>query len=313
VSIHSRPAVYYGAGTGPGLYFSTEQGHVISLGMEGELRWAVRPDPTASRCSSTPAVTPDGSLFVAINGADGPRVWKLNAGNGATLGQTPPLALPTSDSSSVAVAGNLVYLGVTEPYPGLGALFVLDTNLNIRAAGIAQNEGVAAPPFVNGPFMYDGTLAGNLYKVNSVTTSPDPTFGIGGKAPIGEPMKTSLFAVQSGPTQVNLYAGTMHGRVYRILPTGFFDVFFDTAMFGGDGPIEGLVMVPSNAGHVAAFGAGRHFYEVATLNPLAPMVFPDRGLADGGFSTTPAYAAGSQTFAIGNRDGYCYTFPRVIP
>lgn len=313
VTIHSRPAIYFGNDTFGSLYFTTTMGHIISLTPDGVLRWVTWPDPTGHDCSSTPAVTADGSLFVAINGANGPRVWKLNSSNGFITGQSPPLGLPNSDCSSIAVGSNLVYVGVTKPFPSLGSLFVLDSNLVVRSTGIAQGEGVAAPPFVNGQFMFDGTLGGNLYKINSVTTNPDRTFGPGGHMSIGEPMATSLYAVERVPGQLELYTGTTAGRVYKVdVPNSLKTLVFDSAVYGPAAAIQGLVVVPSGTSQVMAFGAGHNFYELPLSNPASAFFIPDRGLPGSGFSTAPTYAGQSQVFGIGNLDGYVYTFPRVF-
>lgn len=309
VPIRSRPAIYFGNEPAASLYFTTVRGQIVSLHTDGTPRWVQWPEPTGHDCSSTPAITPDGDLFVAINTSIGPRVWKLNASTGALLGATPPLGLPMSTSSSIAVAGNLVYVGVVPPHPGMGSLFVLDTNLNVRAAGIAQNEGVIAPPFVNGMFMYDGTMSGNLYKVNSVTMNPDMTFGVGGFAPIGEPMATSLYAVQRVPGTVELYAGTAEGRVYHVDESGNYFLILDTMWFGEPAPIQGFAFAPSPSNPVLAFGAGHWFYEMPVDCPMCANVLLDSGTGDWGFSTAPTYGVASRFFAIGNLDGYLYTFP----
>lgn len=305
VPIRSRPAIYFGTEAVPSLFLTTGMGHIVSVALDGTVRWVAWPDPTATNCSSTPAVTPEGSVFVAINGAGGPRVWKMDAATGAVQGQTPPLGLPASDSSALSVANNLVYLGVTQPLPGQGSLIVLDTGLTVRASGIATGEGVLAAPFTRGQFMYDGTLAGNFYKVNSVTTAPEPTFGSGGRVSLGEPMTAGPFAVTEDAGDTHIYTATLAGRLYRMAADGASSLLFDT----GGLPIPGVVAMPFGPGRAVAFGAGHNFFVVPVSPPGLSFSYADRGLPGAGFTTTPVYVPSVHVFAIGNADGYLYAFP----
>jgi len=309
VPIRSRPATYFGSDSTPSLYFTTAMGHVVSVALDGAVRWVAWPDPTAFNCSSTPAVTPDGSVYVALNGASGPRVWKLDAATGAIHGQSPPLGMPGSDSSALSVANNLIYLGITQAASGQGALVVLDTSLTPRAAGIATGEAVIAPPFVRGPYMYDGTLAGNLYRVNSVTTAPDPSFAGDGSVALGEPMDGGPFVVELTPGTTDIYVGTMQGRVYHVDGAGSPSLLFDAATSpGGLYPVGGLMHAALSSRNVLAFSAGRAFY-VLPLPSEDAYMFDDLGRPGGGFSTTPVYVPSLGIFAIGNRDGILYMFP----
>jgi hypothetical protein len=157
--------------------------------------------------------------------------------------------------------------------------------------------------------MFDGTLAGNLYKVNSITTSPDPTFGNNGKLALGEPMTVGPFAVEQTAGIVDVYVGTTAGRIYRVNGVGASSMLFDTASSGSPAPVGGVVTVPYGSGKAVAFGAGRRFYVVPVTSPASAFSYLDRGLPGGGFSTTPVYVPSIFSFAIGNLDGYTYSIP----
>lgn len=312
VNVLSRPAIYFGASGSPSIYLTTDKGHVLSVSPTGTVNWVTRPDVSAHNVVSTPAVTDLGDLYVGISGANGARLWKLNAANGGVEGSSPPLAPPGGSITAPAVANNRVYVGLTNGYAG--DIAVLDYELTVRSVGIASGEGVLAPPYVQGPFMYTGTLAGNLYKVSSITTNPDPAFGPGGDAHIGESMSTSPFA--SGPvspTGGKLYIGTNSGHVMQIDALGSFDVFFDTSLHGPVHPVQGVVVVPGVNDSDVAFGAGALFFQVPLHAPNIPAITPDRGLPNGGFSTTPTYNAAARQFYIGNNDGYLYSVSRALP
>lgn len=313
VQVASRPAIYFGAGGTPNIYLTTNMGHVLSVSLEGTVNWVSRPDPTAQNVSSTPAVTDLGDLFVGISGANGARVWKLNSQTGNPVSVSPPLAPPFTGISAPAVANNRVYVGLSNGY--VGDIAVLDYNLTVRSSGIASGEHVVAPPYVEGQSMYVGTLAGNFYKVSSVTTNPDPTFGTGGRAHIGEPLSTSPFA--TGPISLSstnsLLVGTDLGHVMRVQGTGFFDVFFDPGVLTQHQPVQGVVVVPGVSDSTVAFGSGALFFQVPLHNPTLPYFTPDRGLPGGGFSTTPTFSALSNAFYEGNKDGYVYQVHRAIP
>jgi hypothetical protein len=174
------------------------------------------------------------------------------------------------------------------------------------SSGVAVNEGVTAPPYVNGIDMYVGTLAGNFYKVNSITFAPDITFGAlnapstPGKAAIGEPLPGSAFV---GGTAVAplFYIGSAAGKLWQVNGLdGTFNALYDTG--DATASIPGVVVNPDSS--TVAFGTSKGvFYEVPA-GVSAAQVFQGYGA----FNTTPTLDRATGRFLIGSDDMNVYAF-----
>jgi hypothetical protein len=297
VKIQSRPSVYITTG-GKQIYFTTDRGDIGRVNADGtDLTVINTPIPGANN-TGTPAVTADGTIYVGGNTALGAGVTKLDSGLNVLAYQM--LGTAATTVSSVAVAGNKVYVGTVG---GLnGDIVVLNADdLTPLTSGLAGGEGVTAPPYVSGPDMYVGTLAGNFYKINSSNGNPDASFGAGnvpstpGRAAIGEPLPGSAFRPMNGP----FLAGSNNGKVWWIEPAdGSFRVFYDTGEASAS--IAGVVPTFNSLGFGTSAGT---FY---TVRPDGGLIGAFRG--HGAFSGAPAYDATTGRFVIGSDDGDVYTF-----
>jgi hypothetical protein len=316
VKIQSRAAVYI-TDAGKGIYFTTDRGDVCRVNADGT-GLAHSSGVLGAAVSGTPAVLPDGTVYVGLSSAEESSVVKLTSG--LTLATSSPnLGGAGSSVSSVAVDGNSVYVGLTGGTNG--DIVVLNAaDLTPRAAGVASGEGVTAPPYVNGLDAYVGTLAGNFYKVNSITFAPDVTFGAlntpptPGHAAIGEPLPGSAF--NDGPVAAAVfYVGSSNGKVWQVNGTdGSFNTLYDTGSAGA--VIPGVVVNRDSS--TLAFGvdipgaaeADPHtgaFYEVptnVTSGPVNAQVFQGYGA----FNTTPTLDRATGRFLIGSDDMNVYAF-----
>ena len=309
-NILSRAAVYIGGGT-KNVYLTTDQGYVAKIGGSGQILWSVQPLGDDSTSHSTPAVTPDGTVYVGITNAEGSRVVSLSDEDGRTLMPSALLGGPGSAISSPAVSGNRVFVGLTQG--SAGDIAVLDgTTLTVLSAGVAAGEGVTAPPFVKESDMYVGTLgqnasgAGRFYKLNSATAAEDQAFGLPGtpgSVEIGEPIAASAFPNPADGTPEGVfYAGSTMGKVWRIdAQTGAHSVFYDSE---DATEIAGLVI--NEPGGVLAFGTTTgSFYQVPLANSSAASAFV--GL--GPIRTAPSFDRANNRFVVGADDNHVYSFP----
>jgi hypothetical protein len=291
VKIRSRPTVYYTSDAGPGWYFTTDRGDILAYtasGLGGFLAPLVGEGNTG-----TPAVTLDGQIYAGVQVGGQSGVVKLDPAAG---GLVTAVALGGSDStiSSVAVAGNRVYVGMTNG--AAGDIVVMNAaDMTPLSSGIANGEGVTAPPYVVGGDMYVGTLAGNFYKLNSANGSVDTSFGPGGKVIVGEPLPTSPFFNNGA-----FYAGSSKGKVWKIGLNGSLSKAYDTwnpsAVVGG--------VVVERTSNTLAFGTSAgDFYKVPLSGGDAGVFGPTLG-----FETTPTYGASTGRFFIGSDDGNVYGF-----
>lgn len=322
VKLQGRPAVYT-INDVTKVYFTTDRGDLGFVNADGsDLTVVANPIPMTDN-TGTPAVTADGTIYVGGSTLLGAGVLKINPD--LTLDAFQTLGGSSTTVSSVAVNGNNVYVGLNGGTDG-DIVVLKASDLTPQAAGVATGEGVTAPPFVDGISAYVGTLAGNFYKVNSITFAPDPTFGLlntpatPGHAAIGEPLPGSAF--NDGAI---FYVGSSKGKVFQINSLdGSFNVLYDTG--NANAVIPGVVV--NRATSTLAFGtdvpgaaeADPHsgiFYQVptnVTSGPVNAQVF--RGY--GAFNTTPSVnkttdssvtpPVTSYRFFIGSDDSNVYAF-----
>lgn len=309
-SIRSRAAVYAGA-DGKGVYLTTDQGYVAKVGSDGRIVWSVRPLGEGSTSRSTPAVTPDGDVYVGIRGAEGARLVHLSDSDGRTVRTSPVLSAPNGIISSPSVSGGRVFVGLV--YGTTGDIAVLDAStLTVLSAGVASGEGVTAPPYVLGASMYVGTRGLNLaskgrfYKLNSATAAPDEAFGDAGapgSVSVGEPLAEGAFPVaRPGTAGTLFYAGSTVGRVWSIdAQTG------ERALVINAGGNQALTAVtPSGDGSTLAFGtSGGSFFQVPLADPSSASAVMDLGA----IWTAPAFDRAGNRFLVGSDVGRVYAFP----
>jgi hypothetical protein len=300
VKVQSRAAVYYG-NDGKAIYVTTDRGDVVRVNPDGTAVWKYSVLAAGTANVSTPAVTPDGLVYVGVNSANGVYALKLDQATGAFVAASPLLApVATGAISSPAVSGTLSYFGLKGG--ATGDLVVLGSDLT-PLASMAAGEGITAPPYVIGADAFYGTLAGNLYKVNSVTLTPDPTFGTEGHAAIGEPLPTSLFPLTSGSSTL-LYAGSSMGKVWKAdVASGAGAMAFDT----GDATavVGGLTVNPAGGPSVVFGTSAGKFY-------ILPAGAADGVKVFGGYgplNTTPTLDRSTNRFFAGCDDGNLYAFP----
>jgi outer membrane protein assembly factor BamB len=302
VKLLGRPAVYFGA-TGKAIYLTTDRGDVVKVNPDGTPAWKFSVYAgTGTTTATAPAVTTSGQVFAAINGANGLYVLKLDEATGTFVKSSPALGLPSGNVSSPAVEldGAKIYVGAQGGTTG--DLVVLNGADMAVLASFASGEGVVAPPHVRGMDSYVGTLAGNLYKVNSATLATDPVFGAAagtpGHAAIGEAVVTDAFP---GAASL-LYVGTDKGKVFDVnMADGAFTAAYDTT--DATAVVGGLVV--NRATGTLAFGtsAGK-FYEVPTTAGAA-QVFAGYGA----FTSTPTVDRATGAFLAGSDDTNVYAFP----
>lgn len=260
VAISSRPAVYYGK-TGQAIYLTTDKGHVVRVQPNGKVTWTIRPLPGYT--NSTPAVTPDGSVYVNLGLEDTPNnlmnyVFRLDEVDGRALYLSPYLGASTSASPtdrSPAVDSRYAYVNAAGDIHG-GLVILNQDNLMPRAE-FAPNED-AFPPFVVGKSLFLSTRPGHVYELNSVTFAPISTFGQNGMLNIGEPLSTSPFAGPDG----TMYVGTTRGRIFAFNGTnGSPTLFYDTKSAQ---PVSTLVV----GGGVLAFGTEGGAFATVPLTDL---------------------------------------------
>jgi hypothetical protein len=303
--ILSRPAVYI-TDAGKGIYFTTDTGYLGRVNADGSGLTTLKVfDGSVDGVNNvgTPAVLPDGTVYVGLTTTGGSGVVKVAPGPSVAFSAT--LGDAGSSITSVAVYGNRIYVGLTGG--NNGDIAVLNASDLTILGGFAAGEGVTAPPYVSAADAYVATRAGNFYKVNSATLAPDLSFGAlnvpptPGMAAIGEPLSTSPFQPRFGP----FLAGSDKGKVFTIRPdTGEFQVFYDTGE--ATSAIGGLVATSNTLG----FGTSAGAFYVVPSNGQDAQVY--RG--HGAFSSTPTYDAGTRRFIIGSEDKNVYTFPTpVVP
>jgi hypothetical protein len=242
---------------------------------------------------STPAVTGDGTVYVGLITPTFSSVFKLNA-NLFTNTIATGIAGRGSTIASVSVADGKVYAGFTGG--AHGDILVLNAaDLTPMSSGIATGEGVTAPPYVVGPHMYVGTLAGNFYKLNSATGNVDTAFGTNGAVAVGEPLPASAF-YRGGA----FYTGSGKGRVWRIGLNATLSKACDT---GDSTAVVGGVVVGRESDTLAFGTSAGRFYRVP-LNGDSPTIQGPFG----GFEATPTYDASTGRFFIGSNDGNVYGF-----
>jgi hypothetical protein len=301
VTLQGRPAVYYTT-EGKRIYFITNESQVGYVNADGTGLVVLDPGTLSAGNTATPAVLSDGTMYIAVSHpALGSSVFKFGPDETVPSVLSGPIGGPGSSITSVAVAGNKLYVGLVGGTAG--DILVLDaTTLTPLSAGVASGEGVTSPPYVSGPNMYVGTKAGNFYKVNAATGAPDDAFGAGnepstpGVAAIGEPLSTSPFQPVDGPFLV----GSDHGKVWTVDPdSGSFAVFYDTDE--PDAAIGGVVATRDALG----FGTSAGTFYVVPPNAQNAEVY--RG--HGAFGTTPSFDAATSRYFAGSDDGNVYGFP----
>jgi Tol biopolymer transport system component len=288
VTIESRPAVYYTT-AGKGIYFVTGNGSGFRVNPDGT-GLSGYPTPSAEGNVSTPAVLPDGTVFMGVSTDSGTVIVRFDANWQPTafveLGNRGCII------SAVAVAGNKVYVGLSGG-GSTGDIVVLNaTDLTPLSSGVATGEGVLAPPYVVGQDMYVGTLAGNFYKLNSSNNEVDTSFGDGGKVSIGESLPTSPFFNKDA-----FYVGSSMGKVWKIGVDGSLSLAYDT----GDPWAVGGVVVAANT---LAFGTGDGLMYRVPLNGDTPT----SSSALAAIETTPTYDPSTGLFFVGSDDGNLYRF-----
>jgi Tol biopolymer transport system component len=291
VKLQGRPAVYFTTPDGQGIYFTTDNGDLMRANPDGSGLGAFRVPSEGSDNTNTPAVLLDGTVYFGLNFMDTSLVAKLNP-DLSLAAASPILGAPGSAISSVAVAGNKVYVGFTNG--SAGDISVLNAaDLVPLSSGLATGEGATAPPYVVGADMYVGTLAGNFYKLNSSNNNLDTLFGTNGAVAVGEPLPTSAF-LRDGA----FYAGSSKGKVWKIGVDGSLSTAYDT---GNASAVVGGVVVASST---LAFGTSAgNFYRVP-LNGGDAAIFGPHGA----YETTPTYDASTRLFFIGSDDGNVYGF-----
>lgn len=311
-----RPAVYLGS-SGKAIYVTTDTGAVIKINPDGTIAWSYTAfaGPPTGATSSAPALS-DGSVFAAVNGANGTYVLKLDDATGAFVAASPSLAPVGGDIDSPSVNTGLVYVGLKSGTPA--DFVVLNASDLVVRASFAPGEGVTAPPFVSGPDAYVGSLAGNYYKVNSITLALDPVFGAGagtpGMAVIGEPLPTAAYPTTSG-TGTTFFMGTAKGKVFGVNGLdGSQTLFFDTG--NASAQIGGIVV--NSAAGTLAFGTSAPVVP-ATTPPTTIGKFYDLPLADptkgdvfssyAGIGTAPTLDRSSNRFFAGSDNDNIYGFP----
>ena len=310
VQLLGRPSVYFGSSE-KGIYLTTNRGDVVKVMPDGTLVWVNTSFAgTSTNTATTPAVTSDGMVFSAINGVNGVQVVKLSDTTGALLDQSPVLAPATGSVSSPAVEldGAKVYVGTQGGTTG--DLWLINGASMAVLTSFASGEGVVAPPHVKGIDTYVGTLAGNLYKVNSATMTEDPAFGTlngtPGRAAIGEALVTDAFP-NTGSTLPGgvFYVGSNAGKVWGVNAVdGAYTLFYNT---GDTAVVGGLVI--NRGTDVLAFGtsAGK-FYQVPLLAPALAQVFPGYGA----LSSTPTVDRSTGSYLVGSEDSNVYSFGELV-
>jgi Tol biopolymer transport system component len=291
VKIQGRPAVYY-TPTGPYIYFTTDRGDICRLTLDGSQLYHSS-DYLGTGITGTPAVTPDGMVYVALSTPTRLGAIVLNP-NMSTTAVTLSLSYTGGTVSSMSVLGNKVYMGLSHGIAG-DILVLNAADLTPLSSGVANGEGVSAPPYVVGGEMYVGTLAGNFYKLNSSNNNVDTSFGTGGKVIVGEPLPTSPF-FNAGA----FYAGSSRGKVWRIGLNGSLSKAYDT---GNASAVVGGVVVERGSNTLAFGTSAGDFYKVPLSGGDAGIFGPTLG-----FETTPTYDASTGRFFIGSDDGNVYGF-----
>jgi hypothetical protein len=302
VKVQSRPSVYITTG-GKQIYFTTDRGDIGRVNADGTGLTVINTPIPGANNTGTPAVTADGTIYVGGSTAIGAGVTKLDADLNVLAYQQ--LGDASATVSSVAVNGNSVYVGLTGGAAG-DIVVLKSSDLTPQAAGVATGEGVTAPPYVNGLDAYVGTLAGNFYKVNSITFAPDPTFGLlnapstPGKAAIGEPLPGSAFVGGTALAPL-FYVGSANGKLWQVNGTdGTFNVLYDTGDSAAS--IPGVVVNPDS--NTIAFGTSAGLFYQIPAGVSAAQVF--RGY--GAFNTTPTLDRSTGRFLIGSDDMNVYAF-----
>jgi outer membrane protein assembly factor BamB len=299
VKIQARPAVRTIDGT-TRVYFTTDRGDVGRVNADGTGLLITSPPVAGANNVGSPAVTTDGSVYVGLSHPLGSGVVKLNP-DMTVATNSPLLGGAGSSISSVAVEGDNVYVGLTGGVSG-DIVLLNATDLTPRGSGVAGGEGVTAPPYVDGVNAYVGTLAGNFYKVNSITFAADTTFGIintpatPGYAAVGEPLPTSPFLHEGA-----FFVGSSKGKVWQIdALTGAFSAAYDT----GDAAATVGGVVVNHDSDTVAFGTSAGVFYEFPVGGINAQVF--RGY--GPFNTTPTLDRATGRFLIGSDDQNVYAF-----
>jgi hypothetical protein len=271
-NIRSRPAVYQFGGTA--IYVLTDIGSLSKVMPDGSISWTVSAPGafgsggpgTSSDNVSTPVLDPStGEVIAAFNdSSSGPYIAKFANASGALGQRTVGLGQSTGSISSIASAAGNLYVGITDGF--VGDIFVLNTtSLTIRSS-FANGEDVTAAPLVTGQSMDLGTLAGNYYRLNSVTAAPDITFDFDGQLALGEPIKVGAFSYLAPgfPQGLTTFVKTTASNVYAIYNNGG-----KTLVYGGsaDNTFAGLAGTSDFANYYSpVFANGATFHQSNTTN-----------------------------------------------
>lgn len=294
VKLNSRPAVYYGK-AGKAVYLTTDVGHVVKVWPDGRVAWVSH--PLSGPTMSTPAVTPDGNVYVDLCKGSDPVsnfVFKLDETSGVPASLSPYLGPYGGALIDRSAAIDQRYCYVNASYQWLGSLAVLNQdNLMVRASFAPGEE--ALPPFLNGASVYVATKGGSVYRVNSVTMNADLGFGSLGRVKMGEAVTAGPF-LDSGV----VYLGTASGRVWKLNGvTGVKSLFLDS---GTNSAITGLLVTRG----IVAFGtASATLQQVAVASPAIKTVETLSGPPAGG----PVYDPVQRRFIIATTGGQVYSVP----
>lgn len=303
VQLLGRPSVYYGK-FGKAIYVTTNRGDVVKVKPDGSIGWANgNRAGTSTNTATAPAVTSDGWVYATINGKNGVQLLRIDELTGESVLESAVLAPASGSVSNPAVQGSKVYLGVQEGTTG--DLLVMNSADLSPLATFAGDEGVIAPPHVNGPDAYVGTLAGNLYKINSANATLDQSFGTDGAAVIGEPLVTDAFVKPAFP--MTFKAGTPNST------SGTASVPNDTT--DGAGVVSDLVVnsSSSNAAVIVPLYIGTakgKVFEVDCMSGIASVLYDttDEAGVVGGLVVNPS----SGTIAFGTSSGLFYQVPEGV-
>ncbi|HEY3411716.1 MAG TPA: right-handed parallel beta-helix repeat-containing protein [Armatimonadota bacterium] len=296
VMLPSRPAVYYGK-TGKAVYLTTDRGDVVRVLPNGTVAWQVRPLP--GQTVSTPAVTPDGKVFVNLSTGSGPfnnYVFKLDEATGTPLSLSPFLGYTNAgDLGDFSPAASGRYLYVNAGWAsGSGLTLLNQDNLTVRSS-FAGGERCLSPMLVGNDLIL-ASKGGKVWKMNAVTLNPDLGFGHFGVADIGSPITAAPFADAGG----NVYLGTANGRILKWAPgSASFQPFY-----AANGRIAGLTI--NRTAGVLAFGTSSGSFVQVPLSQPSSATTTTLG---GPVSTGTVYDSLADRFIVVTDSGVLSGYP----
>jgi len=298
VKLPSRPAVYYGR-TGKAIYLTTDRGDVLRVLPDGTVAWHIR--PLTGQTASTPAVTPDGYVYVNLSTGSGPfnnYVFKLDEATGTPQSLSPFLGYTTADNiGDFSPAANGRYLYVNAGWgSGSGLTLLNQDNLAVRSSFAGGEQCLS--PLLLGTDLLLASKGGKAWKMNAVTLAPDLGFGHFGVADLGSPISASPFSDAVG----NVYVGTTDGHILKWTPgTGSFQPFYTA-----NAKIAGLT-IDRTAG-VLGFGTSNgSFVQVPLSQPLSATT----ATPGGPISTGTVYDSLTDRFIVVTDTGLLSGYPAI--